>query len=266
MQLSIVLRIHLPSHTLASSSTFFSSSSSSSFSFPTFYNSWLSKIRQQTYYSRTRLLEILITYYWVEITAKDALVFLSFLGLFIQCCLVIGGVMLALVRRTKEETEENKSIHGQETCTSLASFFYSPLTLASQKSTALTTHPRRVSSNNSSSSNYSHNRHQPPSLTAISSNKKRESNITVSKLAGDSSSFLFLDVPFSSQWQCVTHDCRAAPTLLQDRDLDVVAAAGGSGRKLKGRHHQVIPTPKEVMARLFADDRKVKGMVLSAKS
>ena len=170
--------------------------------------------------------------------------------------------MLGWVRKTKEEAEEKKAPYGRGKSILLSSSSSSPFGLAPEKGTALTTHRRRISS---SSSNYNgHIEHQPPSLTATTSTKERGST-TTSRPAGDSSSFLFLDVPFSSQWQCVVHDRWATPTLLKDTDLDAVAASAGDGGKRNGRQQQVVPKPKDVISRLLADDRKLRGMVLSVK-
>eukprot|EP00624_Nannochloropsis_granulata_P004363 evm.model.NODE_31803_length_14652_cov_22.654587.3 len=62
------------------------------------------------------------------------------------------------------------------------------------------------------------------------------------------------------------HDRRATPILLRDRALDAVAASAGAGEERKGRQQKVAPKPKDVISRLYADDQKLRGVVLSAKS
>ena len=266
MQLSIVLKIHLPSSTSSSSSP------------SSLHTSWLSTIKQQTYHAHMQLLDLLVTQGWLLVLA----LFL-FVLLFLCFSVVIGRVTLTWVRGKEEEAEaeeveeENEKPAGREKRTSLLPpSSSSSLALVPMRSNSSTAHRQRRNSNSSSSSsnNNNHSNNQLISTTTTTS-KKRGSTTTATAPAsppGDYSSSLFLDVPFSSQWQCVVHDRRATPTLLQDRDLDAVAAAAAAAattaatRKGRQEHQQQVPTPKDVVARLLVDDHKLRGVVLSAKN
>ena len=272
MQLSILLKLHLPSIS-------YSSSSSPS----SLHTSWLSTLKQQTHHAHTQLLELLITQGWLrrgEIIAEDMLALFLAVLLLVCFSVVMGGVMLTWVRGKEEEEEEEEEaaeeekdvLAGRVKRTSLlpSSSSSSSLALFSSRSTRITSHRPRSNSSRNNSSN-SNNQLISTTTTTSTSSKKRGNTTTtavntIASPPGDFSSSLFLDVPFSSQWQCVVHDRRASPTLLADRDLDAVAAATAAAATTRRDRQQRIPVAKDMVARLLVDDPKLRGVVLSAKT
>ena len=271
MQLSILLKLHLPFSSSSSSPSPFSSS---------LHTSWLSTLKQQTHHAHTQLLELLITQGWLrrgEIIAEDMLALFLAVSPFVCFSVVMGGVMLTWVRGKEEKEEEeaeeeNKASAGRMKRTSLSSSSSTSLVLVPVRGNSNSTHRRRSNSSSNNSSNSNNQLISTTTSTSTSSKKRGKTtttttaNTTSTRPPGDSSSSLFLDVPFSSQWQCVVHDRRASPTLLADRDLDAVAAATAAATTRKDRQQQRIPVAKDVVARLLVDDQKLRGVVLSATS